>query len=208
MGPASDPVANPNLNPVAAPDFNPNRLHDRVNDDLNARLNDKLNSRLEAPASSVPATGPAILDIVKNHNLPVSDGTLALRLDVRFRADGPAGSAYRVWIHFHDNATGQPVKTARASFGDLAGAMYVVTKPVQHAGGTLEYVAPLWVPYNAFPDPGAGHSMVVDASASLTQVVGDAETPLGSSATSFRVHGPDAPAAPATAPAAAFPEPR
>jgi hypothetical protein len=139
----------------------------------------------------VPATGPAILDIVKNHNMPDQAGTLWLRLDVRFRADGPAGSAYRVWIHFHDNATGQAIKTARPSFGDLQGAMYVVTRPVQHGGGTVEYVAPLWVPYHAFPDPGAGRSIVVDATASLTLVAGESETPLGSSATNFRVHGPE-----------------
>jgi hypothetical protein len=156
---------------------------------------------LTQPLPTTPLAAASILGVDKNHNIQLTDGSLALRLDTRFRVDEAASRAYRVWITFFDRATGKPVQSTKPTFADAQGGLYVLTKPVNSTGGGQEFNAPLTVPYVVFPDPGAGNGTEIEARVELMRVEGaNQETPVATSATTFRVHG--APLEPAEAPAA------
>ncbi len=159
------------------------------------------------PLPTTPLAAATILGVDKNHNIQLSDGSLALRLDTRFRIDEAASRAYRVWITFFNRASGTPIQSTKPTFADAQGGLYVLTKPVTSTGGGQEFNAPLTVPYMVFPDPGAGNSTEVEARVELMRVEGaNQETPVATSATTFRVHGaPLEPAAPAVSD---FPAPR
>jgi len=164
-----------------------------------------------AAPQAPPSTGAAsasILSVTKNHNIPLSDGTLALRLDTRYRVDDTTSYAYRVWITFFDRATGLAVPATKPTFADAQGGLHVMTKPAHSTAAGLVFDAPLFIPYVVFPDPGVGQSTEIEARVELTRVEGvSQEVPVATSSTTFRVHGAplDPAATPAGAPAATPP---
>ena len=109
-----------------------------------------------------------IVTVTKNHNQQVSDGRLELWIPVRYRVVGDAGRSFYVQTVFLDRATGQPISSVRSAFADrTTGALYVLTQPVSHGGGSSEYDATLRVPYDAFPKPAAGATTSVEARITL-----------------------------------------
>ncbi len=148
----------------------------------------------EAPlpsAAPAGAGGTRIVELTKNHNLAMLDGTLGLRLDVKLTIDGPAGP-YHLTASFDDVATGRRVRSLRPSFADPAtGELVVRTQPLRHPGGRQDYATSLWVPYGAFPNPGPSAEAEIEAQVLLWpgEAAGSGTAAVGLAATRFRVHG-------------------
>lgn len=164
---------------------------------------------VEAPtAPSALGTEASIVHLIKEHNVPLPDGTFALRLRTKFRVDAPAGGRYRVWITFFDRATGLPLRSTRPGFADAQGHAHCMTKPVDSGGRGQEFDAPLGIPYAVFPDPGQGKVTDIEARVELTRVTGTQEVPVATSSTTFKVHGPGAPLSAEPVPVTSFPAPK
>jgi hypothetical protein len=164
---------------------------------------------VERPVATTALGGEAsIVNLIKEHNVPVGDGSFALKLRTTFRVDAAGGGRYRVWITFFDQATGRPLRSTRPAFADGQGNVHVVTRPVDSVGRGQEFDAPLGIPYGVFPDPGVGRVTDVEARVELTRVNGTQEVPVATSSTTFRVHGPEAPATTTSEPLTTFPAPR
>lgn len=148
---------------------------------------------LPAQPASRPAAAPAaagggarLLGVSKNHNLPMQGGALGLRLDVRFRVEAPG--AYALRAEYVDASTGRPVLSQRPTFADPQGALYVQTQAAAAQPG--EYGTSLWVPYGAFPNPGAGGAREVEARIYLERWQGaERSAVVDQTATRFSVHG-------------------
>jgi len=142
-----------------------------------------------AAAAAGATVAASILQVGKQHNVPLTDGTLALALRTTFRVEAPEGGTFRVWASFHDGDSGEPIRSTRPSFAKPGGQAHVVTLPVAGAAGET-FDAPLLVPYTVFPNPGEGKTLPVQARIELTQVGADGREVVVARATStFRVHG-------------------
>lgn len=154
-----------------------------------------------APAPSAPivermAQGPVagalarILQLAKEHNIALDDGSYALGLRTSFTVDTAEGGSFRVWVSFTDRATGLPIRSTRPAFAKADGQAHVVTQAVASIAAGDTFDAPLLVPYEIFPNPGAGQSTEVQALVEVTREAGGGrEVVVATAITTFRVHG-------------------
>lgn len=142
-----------------------------------------------APAASTPA-GARIRTVTKVHNVRLRDGTPALRLDVEFGATGQRGRSLHLAAGFARADTNATLRSLLPAYAGRAGNVVARTAPVRvQADG--RYRASLWIPYGAFPAPGAGRSYDVRAVVQLLRSErGGRETVLSHQDTTFTVHGP------------------
>lgn len=138
-----------------------------------------------APAAAAAPARASILEVRKNHNLPMQDGALGLRLDLPHRI--AAAGTYRLAAAFHDAATGQPIASLRPTFADAGGQLYATTQAFAAAPG--DYGTSLWVPYAAFPSPRGSAVTEVEARITLYQAGAGGETVAATTSTRFRIHG-------------------
>ncbi|MDJ0973349.1 MAG: hypothetical protein QNJ98_02670 [Planctomycetota bacterium] len=141
---------------------------------------------------AAPPAGATIATVTKVHNVQLRDGTAALRLDVEFSASGQQGRALFLAAGFARADTNATIRSLVPAFAGRSGNIVSRTAPVRvQADG--RYRASLWVPYGAFPAPGAGSSYNVRALVQLLrQEQGGRETVMSHQDTTFTVHGPAA----------------
>lgn len=159
-----------------------------------------------APAAAAvqrDVKGSGITEVTAAEDVALTGGGSAVEFRVRFRVEGDAGRHFYLNAVFLDPSSGQAVRSQRTAFADAGtGALYVISQPVVHAGGTALYDAVLQVPYDAVPTPSAGASAALEARISLFRrsLSGGMDESMDWASATFRVRGPAA--APVVAPPA------
>jgi hypothetical protein len=144
-----------------------------------------------APATEAPSA-TRIVNVIKHHNEPASDGRYHLRLETPYEVVGDQGRAFFLQALFFDRATGQPIASTRPEFADqTTGALYVVTQPGRNDSAGGRYNAGLRVPYDAFPKPAPGATLGVEVRITLFRrdLASGADAEMDTATTTFSVHG-------------------
>jgi len=170
-----------------------------------------------APVRPVPPrlndaarSGTRIIGISKTHNVALTDGDLALQLDVDYEVRQQAGREVYVAIWFVRKDSGKHVRAALTSYADPGGFVTLQTQSARVPAAVGRYAATLRVPYRAFPVARGSDAYDVEARVQiLRKERGGSVSALARGTSVFRVYGAteeDAPAAgplPEPAPAAA-----
>ncbi len=140
----------------------------------------------------IPAarSGTRVIGVAKTHNVALSDGDLALQIDVDYDVRGQSGQDIYVGIWFVRKDTGKHIKAALTSYGDPTGFVTLQTRSSRVQTAAARFAATLRIPYRAFPVATGTDAYDVEARVQiLRRESGTAVSALARGTTEFRVYG-------------------